>query len=564
MKTSQAQRIIIFGREGTAREQLVSALSDHGVVPIWVGNPVQSSPNELSVLNPNQIIISLDPFIEAELLPYNDFLRHSDINIMYDDAELTKHLSGWDLNRWARHMASKLLKIDYMPPAPLAINTEIENATLLDITEVQGETENHESFEINHLLNAIPTSNEYKVVSTENEKNFDWQNSENFDTLDINNSDLSAALSEIDQNLSSGFTSSELQGQEPSQLNPISDIDLTNSDTVVENKVKASNEIDFDLGTMNPELSKTLDFESDHLNINDFAGDEAAIDTSNFKLLLDESVDEPQQFNVLEQEENAADELLNFMDDESLKLAVSKLDSQLFATSATSEALNADIDLQTPVVSSNKLREENDDKAKPREFDLSKYSLVNEEDEQKTLAKESEEANKKNKTAMFMIISGIGGPGVLRTMLGHIDKSFSSIMVISQVIEARQLLKLSQQLQKVVEVPVTILGPDEFLKDGNIYLLPEKCSILHTSLGYQCITGNSLASFIAEANQNIEIVILSGADKSLADALIRTGAENKNVHVQPADECFDATLPQLLINASVPVLRQYILEKWFN
>ena len=73
-----------------------------------------------------------------------------------------------------------------------------------------------------------------------------------------------------------------------------------------------------------------------------------------------------------------------------------------------------------------------------------------------------------------MIISGVGGPGVLRTILGHVDKNFASIIVISQTIEAVQLLKLSQQLQKVVEVPVNILEADEFLKDGNIYLLPEK------------------------------------------------------------------------------------------
>ena len=73
-----------------------------------------------------------------------------------------------------------------------------------------------------------------------------------------------------------------------------------------------------------------------------------------------------------------------------------------------------------------------------------------------------------------------------------------------------------------------------------------------------------MKSFIAGAKQDIEFVILSGADKSLADALIQTTAENKNVHVQPADECFDAVLPQILINAGAPVLRQYILEKWFN
>lgn len=563
MNTSQAQRIIIFGREGVAREQLVSALSDHGVVPIWVGNPIQSSPNELSVLNPNQIIISLDPLIEAELLPYNDFLRHSDINILYDDAESTKHLTGWDLNRWARHMASKLLKIDYMPPAPIDANTTKE-VSQSETDNIRLETiNNNEPSNVEQMINAIPASNEFKVLSTENDKSFDWQNSENFDTLDINSSDLATALSKIDQNLSSESEGSEFQDQEYDQLNPISDIDLLSFSSVGEDSKVNTAEIDFDFGANNLSLSKTLDIESKEFNA-DASDANLVSKTNNFELLFDETTEEPTAFNVLDQADETIDDNLSYMDEEALKLAVSKLDSQLFATNATLDVINTDIELQESDASSEHSIEDGEDKTKLREFDLSKYSLVNEEDEQKILAMENEEIKNQNKISLFMIISGVGGPGVLRTILGHVDKNFASIIVISQTIEAVQLLKLSQQLQKVVEVPVNILEADEFLKDGNIYLLPEKNSILQTSLGYQCISGNSMKSFIAEAKQDIEFVILSGADKSLADALIQTTAENKNVHVQPADECFDAVLPQILINAGAPVLRQYILEKWFN
>ena len=563
MNTRQAQRIIIFGREGVAREQLVSALSDYGVVPVWVGNPVQSSPNELSVLNPNQIIISLDPLIEAELLPYNDFLRHSDISILYDDAESTKQLSGWDLNRWARHMASKLLDIDYMPPAPKSTNSSSEVNPSFTEMMPEFETSGVESSEENQLLDAMTISNDFKVVSSESEKSFEWQNSESFDTLDINSSDLSEALSKIDQNLSSGLDSSELQDQEYDQITPLAELDLKEFETNSSTSIVAGAEIDFNFGTMSADLSKTLDSQSENFDDINLSVDESNSTANKFELLLDESAEEPQLFNILDKEENSEEDL-NYMDDEALKQAVSKLDSELFATNSSPSVLSANLDMQSLVSDSNSAMEADDDKAKPREFDLSKYSLLNEEDEEQTLALESEQANKKIKTSLFLLISGVGGPGVIRTILGQIDKDFSSIMVISQVIQAGQLLKLSQQLQKVVGVPVTILSADEFLKDGNIYLLPEKHSILQTPLGFQCITGNSMSSFIAEANPDIEFIVLSGADKSLADALIRTSAENKNVHAQSADECFEVALPQLLINAGVPVLRQYILEKWFN
>ena len=37
---------------------------------------------------------------------------------MFDDAEVTAKLDGWDLNRWARHIAAKLLGSEALPPAP--------------------------------------------------------------------------------------------------------------------------------------------------------------------------------------------------------------------------------------------------------------------------------------------------------------------------------------------------------------------------------------------------------------------------------------------------------------
>ena len=94
MNANLDHRIIVFGRDGLAREQLVIALSDNGVVPIWVGSPSQCSLEALSVLVPNQIVVSLEPIIETELEPFNDFLGQQSISVLYDDAESTKHLSA--------------------------------------------------------------------------------------------------------------------------------------------------------------------------------------------------------------------------------------------------------------------------------------------------------------------------------------------------------------------------------------------------------------------------------------------------------------------------------------
>jgi hypothetical protein len=73
-----------------------------------------------------------------------------------------------------------------------------------------------------------------------------------------------------------------------------------------------------------------------------------------------------------------------------------------------------------------------------------------------------------------------------------------------------------------------------------------------------------LADFLEQMDQNVEIVVLSGADVSLSQPLIQTNHLMNNIHIQPPDECFDATLTQLLSNIGAPTIRNEILATWFN
>ncbi|MFM1782522.1 MAG: hypothetical protein RIS14_275, partial [Pseudomonadota bacterium] len=126
MTANGKQRVVILGRDGPARAQLVSTLADLGVHPLWVGKPAQTSVNALSQLAPNKLVISLDPTTELELEPFSEYLSQSSLIVLFDDAETTGALSGWDLNRWARHIAAKLLDRDILPPLPM--NAEAKSA----------------------------------------------------------------------------------------------------------------------------------------------------------------------------------------------------------------------------------------------------------------------------------------------------------------------------------------------------------------------------------------------------------------------------------------------------
>lgn len=111
-------RIALLARAGDAREQLHRALVDLGAELVAEGDPAELDPAGLLGLKPRVVLISLEPAIEDALDRFNDVLASPDIEVMFDDAEVTRSLEGWDLARWARHLAAKLVGSDVLPPAP--------------------------------------------------------------------------------------------------------------------------------------------------------------------------------------------------------------------------------------------------------------------------------------------------------------------------------------------------------------------------------------------------------------------------------------------------------------
>jgi chemotaxis response regulator CheB len=538
MSTIQAQRVVIFGREGLAREQLVTALSEFGVTPVWVGKPIQSNPEKLSELNPNQIIISLEPMIESELLPYSEFLSQSQLSVMYDDAESTRHLSGWDLNRWARHMASKLLNQDYMPPT-LAAEKQTKQEDLS--IETKGLSSNQLSIDVEAAIGLSVESSSSTMDKLESDdaevQSFDWQSTDNYDALDINPSELSAALDKLNQNLSNNSNEAVIREMDYEQLIPLTDSELLEFESQPDAKnISSENNFDFQLE-----------------------------DTEDTKI---------NSFNTIQEKEITNDEEpIAYMDEAALKLAESSLNAQL-ANSGSNAYLNSKLELQTSETDNLEVAVVSEAKTKPREFDLSMFSLVDDEDDGKSAITADvnkivdtvkvHEQNPTSERSLFLVVSGVGGPGVVRSIVSKVKSNFSGIVVLSQDIEIGQLPKFLIQLQKVVKIPVAIPISEEYLKSGNIYLIPDKFTVQLTALGYQCVSYGNLTEFIAQADQNVEIVILSGANATLAQSLIQVSSVMSNIYVQPPEECFDATLPQLLVNMGVPVIRQDILDTWFN
>ncbi|MGL6290241.1 MAG: chemotaxis protein CheB [Silanimonas sp.] len=109
-------KVALLARAGEAREQLKRAITDLGAELVVEADPNDLSAGALASAGATTVLVSVEPAVEAALDRLDDELLAPALNVMYDEAETTAKLQGWDLNRWARHLAAKLVGCDVLPP----------------------------------------------------------------------------------------------------------------------------------------------------------------------------------------------------------------------------------------------------------------------------------------------------------------------------------------------------------------------------------------------------------------------------------------------------------------
>lgn len=111
--------VALIGRKDEARAQLQNALTEFGAEVVFEGEPPDLDVAALRRSAPGVVIVNLDPGIEDALDSLQPVLDDPAVNVVFNEAEVTRQLGGWDLARWARHLAAKVLgHEDTNPPAP--------------------------------------------------------------------------------------------------------------------------------------------------------------------------------------------------------------------------------------------------------------------------------------------------------------------------------------------------------------------------------------------------------------------------------------------------------------
>ena len=566
MNASGTQRIVVLGHEGHARDQLVTALSDLGAVPVWVGTPSQSDPSALATLNPNRLVISLDPTIELELEPYGDLLGQPGITVLFDDAETTRGLSGWDLNRWARHLAAKLLGRSVLPaehehrheppvPATEPVVAAMDGVSAGEPVTVPAGLESVAEAEEPPAPPSVAVEPAAPVPA--------WQDDGEYDSLEFDPNELEAALQQLDRNLSSSYSADEVKAANFEKLEPLSEQEQSAFRLDDEDRATAASAAPELAGVDFTPVPPPDNFDPPVMSVRGVP-DEGAVEPTDDD--LQRLIAEAERLEIcLAPDAGPAPDAIG-----------------LEAPAPEPAAWQASMPEAVAAVP---------EAPKPREFDLSQFSLV--EDGYPMPAVEApapppaaavpavavpvpaaglaldtqpaaDQTDADSEGRLYLAISGIGGPGAVRSLVEAVPPAFSGILALSQQLADGQLQRLCGQLQKVTAVPVRVCEAEEYLHAGAIYLMPPQYGIQSTPLGYQCQAVGGLKPFIDESDPEARVLVLSGGDPDLAQPLIMAGMLTGNVSAQDPDSCYEPTLARELVNIGAPALPLDAMGAWFK
>ncbi|HEX7338792.1 MAG TPA: chemotaxis protein CheB [Rhodanobacteraceae bacterium] len=124
--------------------QLRDALVAFGARIVHEGAAGEVSRDTLAASGAEVVVVNLEPDEEAGLDKLYAALDGGAYRVVFNDADASRDLSGWDRARWARHLAAKLLgSRDVDPPRPADVpepaSVPVAAVAEADETQIQGD-----------------------------------------------------------------------------------------------------------------------------------------------------------------------------------------------------------------------------------------------------------------------------------------------------------------------------------------------------------------------------------------------------------------------------------------
>ncbi|MEO7252093.1 MAG: chemotaxis protein CheB [Arenimonas sp.] len=521
-------RIALLARAGVARDQLHRALSDAGAQIVAEGDPAELDPSQVAGYAPTCFLVSLEPAIESSLGRFDELLSAPGVEVMFDDAEVTGKLEGWDLNRWARHVASKLLGAEGLPPAPAGSPEPLEAevtlkpgapptpAELMDHARLEDYTADTsalaDSVPVSHSFSTSPETTPGDAIELEMEA-LDFTEMGEIPSWPQESGGPGAPSADDDQTLGESISFSSF-GQDSAE--------------------QELGDLDADVAELAAQLEA---FEK-----SDQRSAPAAADFADAP-----GVRKPA---VPARNDTPTAEMPAFVQTDT-------------APSPASRAAAASFDFSNLTLApvENEIAAAPPPRFAPAAPSAPSLGLHLEGDAEPIAA--SAPAG----LAAVLVLAGLGGPDAVRQLLSSLPERLPLPVLLYQHLEVGKHERLVEQLAKISRLPVLLAQAGAAPEAGKVTLLPAGMTAVARA-GALSFTQGPLSDLIAAlpATQSM-IVVLSGAEIALVPQIMTVKQAGGMVFAQDPKLCFDGAAAEAMKAQGAPVfpalgLAQQIAGRW--
>ncbi|HSX63296.1 MAG TPA: chemotaxis protein CheB [Pseudoxanthomonas sp.] len=169
-----------------------------------------------------------------------------------------------------------------------------------------------------------------------------------------------------------------------------------------------------------------------------------------------------------------------------------------------------------------------------------------------------------------VVFAGIGGPDAVRKLLAELPLDFSRPVLIQLRLDGGRYDNLIRQMARVAQMPVVLAEAGLPAEPGNIYVMPAELGLAVDNGAVSFRSGDAedgKALIEALPPADSAVLLLSGADRSLAEPAAALAAQGALVQGQSTDGCYDPAASRALAEhgaelAAPAQLARHLIERW--
>ena len=528
---ADARRVALLARPGLARERLSTVLGEAGALCVLTADPTELDPAALIELEPQLVVVALDPLTEEVLELFDAVLGDPSVDVIYEEAEQAASREGWDAARWQRHLVAKLqghgnvLPPGSEPSPGMAVDA---GGNAVPVPELAAS-----DFDFS---NAVAPTGVADAPAAAIAGMFDPVNAE-LDGFDAGAGSGPESRSPTTEETSPSASELLLSLESLEAETPAHDEPAAAAVTMPQDDVVADFDFSFELAGDEPDAGGAG---ADAFDDGGFAGfDPVSAEAS-----------EP----AIESPHSGIDLALALEDSEGGEGTVNDT-----AVAPKQELSLEDHDLDA--VAGSRTDSPLPDLA-GLHARISTLELVDDAPGEKIQTQPRERG-------AVLILSGLGGPDAVRQLLGALPSGFTRPVLVRQHLDGGRYDRLVTQLQRATALPVELAEPDQLAMPGTVYILPDAVGATSAEDGIRFCGNPEETVLAALPSADSAVLLLSGSDPTHVEAVMAHGDAGALVAGQAADGCYDPAASNALAArggdvASPAALASRLSARWSN